>query len=144
MARAEIPVAEALSQAHKALQDDLRKLEQAARMTSEKGWEGLCARLSLTHALVIDHFHLEEQGGYMDAVRKRQPRLERVVQELEEEHRQLAQSLEALLEETNKATGASDTLREKVLAWVQRIREHEARENDLFQDAFNVDIGAED
>jgi hypothetical protein len=144
MSQTETSVAEGLKLAHQALQDDLRKLEQAACSPSEKGWAELHARLSLTRSLIAGHFHLEEQGGYMDAVRKRQPRFEREVRQLEEEHRQLAQSLEELLAETSKAMGSSDALRGKVLAWVQHIRQHEARETDLIQDAYNLDIGAED
>jgi len=35
-------------------------------------------------------------------------------------------------------------LREKVRAWVEKVRKHEASENDLVQDVFNLDVGAED
>jgi hypothetical protein len=31
-----------------------------------------------------------------------------------------------------------------VREWVERVRRHETRETDLVQDAYNLDIGAED
>jgi hypothetical protein len=144
MSRTETHVVNSLKQAHQALQDDLRKLEAAARSTSANAGEELRACVSATRAVVKGHFQLEEQGGYMDAVRKRQPRFERVVHELGEEHRQLTQSVEELLGQTDQAAAASDAFRERVLAWVQRIRQHEAREIDIIQEAYNLDIAAED
>jgi hypothetical protein len=80
----------------------------------------------------------------MDVVRNREPRLEHAIGQLVEEHYQLAQSLEALLGTAGKAVELDDTLREGVRAWVERVRQHEAREDKLVQDAFNTDLGAED
>jgi DNA-binding transcriptional ArsR family regulator len=144
MGRTEPSVAEALARAHAALLEDLRKLEEAARPASGEGLAELRARLSATQTHVTEHFRFEEQNGYMDAVRKREPRLERTIQQLAEEHRQLAQSLAVLLEQARAATSLDDPFREAVRRWIERVREHEARENDLVQDAFNLDIGAED
>jgi len=137
-------VARALRRAHAALLEDLRKVEVAVLPASGEGLVELCARLDATHTHLAEHFRLEEQNGYMDAVRKREPRLERKVQLLAEEHPQLAQSLEALIREAKVATSLGDAIREEVRAWVERVRQHEARENQLVQDAFNLDISAED
>jgi hypothetical protein len=142
--RTENSVAEALGQAHVALLADLRNLEQAVRPSSGEGLENLRARLGAAHAHITKHFRFEEQNGYMDAVRKREPRLERAIHELAEEHGQLRQSLDALTGKARAATTLSDTLREEVREWIERVRLHEIRENDLIQDAFNLDIGAED
>ena len=86
----------------------------------------------------------EEQNGYMDAMRKREPRLERTIEQLAAEHGQLKQSLDALVREAGAATSLSGTLQNEIREWVERVRQHEIRENDLVQDAFNLDIGAED
>ncbi len=144
MGRTENSVAEALGQAHAALLADLRELEQAVCPSREEGLAELHARLGAAHAHITKHFRFEEQNGYMDAVRKREPRLERTIQQLAEEHRQLGQSLDALIGEAGAATSVGDALREGIREWIECIRQHEVRENDLVQDAFNLDIGAED
>jgi len=137
-------VAEALGKAHVALLADLRELEQAVRPSSGEDLAGLRARLGAAHAHITEHFRFEEQNGYMDAVRKREPRLERTIHQLAEEHGQLRQSLEALIGEARGVTSLGDTLREGIQGWIERVRQHEFRENNLVQDAFNLDIGAED
>jgi len=137
-------VAEELSRAHKALLEDLRKLEEAASPTAGEGLAGLRGRLDATRTHIGEHFRFEEENGYLDVVSKREPRLDRAIQQLIEEHRQLAQSLDRILGEAKAAMGLEDALREEVQGWVKRVRQHEAREDNLIQDAFNLDIGAED
>src|SRR5215831_17507026 len=82
MAKVETPTVDALSRAHTSLQKDLRELEEAGHTASEKGLPGLRSRLKSTRKHIAEHFRFEEQGGYMDAVRKREPRLGRVIDEL--------------------------------------------------------------
>jgi hypothetical protein len=139
----DVAVAEALGFAHATLLEDLRKLAQAARPGSAEGLPELCARLAVTQAHLLEHFRFEEHNGYMDAVRKREPRLERAVQDLAEEHGQLARSLAELLGRAG-ATSPDDGVRQAVLDWVERVRRHEGRESALVQEAFGTDIGAED
>jgi len=137
-------VAQALSLAHAALLEDLRNLEEASRLSSREGLAEFVTRLVAIHANVSEHFRFEEQNGYMHDVRKREPWLERTIAELGEEHRQLLGSLETLLGEAKAACSLDDRFREKARAWVEQVRHHEARENELLQDAFNRDISAED
>jgi hypothetical protein len=139
-----IAVAESLSQAHAALLADLRELEQAVQPSSGEGLAELRARLGEARADITERFRFEEQNGYMDVVRKREPRLELNIQQLADEHRQLAGTLDGLVRKSGAATRLDETLRQEVRAWVERVRQHEARENDLIQDAFNLDIGPED
>jgi predicted nucleic acid-binding Zn-ribbon protein len=144
MGNNEPSVAEALGRAHAALLEDLRKLEGAALPAFGEGLAELRARLDATRRHITEHFRFEEQNGYMDAVRKREPRLERTIEQLAQEHRELEQSLEALIGESEVVTGLGAAYREKVRRWVEHVRQHEARENDLVLDAFNLDISAED
>jgi hypothetical protein len=144
MKRTETSVAEALGRAHAALLEDLRKLEGAAQPPSAKGLAELRTRLGRTRTHITEHFRFEEKNGYMAAVRKREPRLDRTVQQLADEHRQLAQTLDALIDQAGVARTLDEALREKVRAWVEKVHKHEASENDLVQDAFNLDVGAED
>jgi hemerythrin len=137
-------ITEALTQAHEALGEDLEKLEAAVRPDSRENLAELCARLGATLAHITEHFQFEEQNGYMDVVRKREPHLQREIGHLAEEHRQLTQSLNAVIRQAATTTTISEALREQVRAWVQHLRQHETRENEVVQDAFNLDISAED
>jgi hypothetical protein len=101
-------------------------------------------RLEVTQEHVTEHFRFEESQGYMDAVRNREPRLERTIQQLADEHQHLAGALEALIERVRTATCLDEALRAAVRDWLDHLRRHEVRENLLVQEAFNVDIGPED
>jgi hypothetical protein len=140
----ESTIAEALSRAHAALLEDLRKLEEAAGSGSSEGLADFRARLGEAQTHITEHFRFEEQNGYMEAVKKREPRLERTIRQLADEHGQLREALDALIEEAKAATSLGDPLREEVRNWIKRVRHHEIRENDLVQDAFDLDISAED
>jgi hemerythrin-like domain-containing protein len=144
MAREQATITESLSQDHTALLEDVAKLEEAVQTSKNDGLERVCTRLGATRAHVRDHFQFEEQDGYMDKVRKREPRFKRAIQELAGEHRQLAQSLDAVIEEAKAVESLNDSLRANVHAWIGHIRQHEARENRLVLDAFNTDVSAED
>lgn len=137
-------VVEAFLQAHRVLSDDLRKLEQAAGPKSGESLATLRDRLGKTRSHIAAHFRFEEHNGYMEMVRKREPRLERSIEHLAAEHRILGQSLDSIVAEAQAATSVAEALREKIRAWVKEVRKHEARENDVVQNAFNLDVGPED
>ena len=144
MARTQSSVAQGLGKAHVALFADLGELEQALSPSSAEGLAELRARLGATQAHIAEHFRFEEQNGYMDEVRKREPRLARAIDQLAEEHGQLRDSLDVLIRKANACTSLGEGMREGIRDWTTRVRRHEVRENDLVQDAFNLDIGAED
>jgi hypothetical protein len=139
-----VPEDEALPKAHAALLRDLRQLEEATRASSGLSSKALTAHLVATRAAIMEHFRFEEQDGYMDKVSKREPRLERAIQQLKEEHRELTKSLDACIEQARTAPSLGDSVRDAVRHWIERIRQHEMRENQLVQEAFNWDIGTED
>jgi hypothetical protein len=138
------PVAEALGRAHAALREDLRKLDAAINPRSGAKVPELAAGLAATRKHILAHFRFEEENGYMDAVRQREPRLERAIDQLAGEHRSLSQALDALITTTQDAPNLTDLLRDGVRVWVEQVRQHETREDELVQDAFNLDINAED
>ena len=144
MTRTEPSVVAALSRAHATLLEDLQTLGDAVRPGSTEEPAGVQSRLDATQRHLTEHFRFEEHNGYMETVRSREPRLEHALQQLVEEHRQLAASLDALLAQARAATALDDTFRAAVRAWIECVRQHEIRENDLVQDAFTLDIGAED
>jgi hemerythrin len=137
-------IAAALYRAHGMLLHDLEKLEAAVEPESGRKIEDIRPLLAATQAHLLRHFRFEEYEGYMDLVRTREPRLERAVQHLAEEHQQLANSLSELITEADRADALSDTFRAEVQAWLARVHGHEVRENELVQDAFSLDLGAKD
>jgi hypothetical protein len=141
MARVRTSLAEALSWAHAALHKDLQQLDQAlARESAAK----IRARLDATLGHLVEHFYFEEQNGYLDAVRQREPRFEHALTKLAAEHGELKRTLEELIAKARPAAALDDALREAIHVWIEQVRRHEAKENDLVQDAFNLDIGPED
>ena len=144
MEKSEIAAADGLTRAHESLLHDLEKLEQIFRAGSTASPLKLSSELVAARTLVCDHFGLEEKYGWKDAVLQREPRLEHAVQGLVEEHRHLVQSLDTLIEETNEAKWLDDAFRAKVRRWIGRVRDHEAREDKLLEEAFVEDLGAGD
>jgi hypothetical protein len=142
-------VADALRRAHESLLRELGNLEQAVRPISGNRRSGdgriaLIDRLEATLVHLTEHFRFEEQNGYMHAVRQREPRLERAVQHLADEHRELKESLETLIAKARAASGLEDSFRSEIRAWIESVWRHESRENELIEDAFNLNISAAD
>jgi len=96
MLKHETSVGDAFRQAYTDLLADLRDREEVVVATAQDRLVQLRARLETTSRHILEHFRFEEQGGYMDAARKQEPRLKRTVQALGEEHCHLEQALEAL------------------------------------------------
>jgi hypothetical protein len=137
-------VAKDLREAHANLGDHLEALLAATNSSECQGSANVRARLGATKGHLLEHFRFEEQDGYMDAVRKQRPSLAHAIDQLAQEHGQLAQALEGLLAEADTAADVTDMFRDRVHRWVSAVRKHEERENDLVQDAFNLDIGTKD
>jgi hypothetical protein len=140
-----IDTAEELSQATASVLDDLQKLEHVVLASPPVSVSDILNTLSTARSHVTDHFEFEEkEKGWMEAVRKREPRLEHAVSSLIEEHRQLVKSLNTLVEEAIAEAKLEEAFRQKVMQWIQRVREHELRENELLEDVFAEDLGAGD
>ncbi len=135
---------EKLGQAHVKLLDALRDLQGTARMRTDSGLSALRVRLEGIRKCLGEHFGFEEQNGYLDVVRQREPFADRVIEKLHAEHQELAQALDDLLGEVRGCESLEAAVRDRVREWIMRVRCHESRESNLIQDAFNLDIGAED
>jgi hypothetical protein len=144
MTRSANAIADDVFRAHVALLGDLQDLEDAVSPTSRADVGVVAAALAAAREHVKAHFRFEEEDGYMEALRRREPHLERAIHQLAEEHHELAGSLDALVAEARAAPRLDDGLRERIRAWTTSLRQHEARENALVQDAFNRDVGPED
>jgi hypothetical protein len=106
--------------------------------------EEMARRLPRLREHVAEHFRFEEQSGYMTPVLQREPYQERVTEQLRGQHRELLRSLDALMAEVGFGAGTGPGFHDRVRAWVKELRRHEAEENRLYQDAFNVEVTAED
>src|SRR5258708_1002777 len=73
----------------------LQRLEEASAGPADGG-EELPGALEEVRGQLAEHFRLEEQSGHLDGVRDSEPRLERAVRNLLQEHRELLRSLDAL------------------------------------------------
>jgi len=128
--------AEALHEEHTALLADLHQLDDAVHAGSRASPMELGTRLTHLRTHLLEHFRFEEEGGYMAPVLHEEPRLGPEIQGLLDEHGQLAQTLDALIQEASAAQTLDDGLREKVRGWAKRVRQHEAHENNLVQEAY--------
>lgn len=142
MAKSTHPTAASLDRSHASLLDELPRLEQ---LLGRDAWvQDLSAELKGLRGLVLDHFRSEEQGGYMETIRQENPRLEHRVAHLAQEHGSLSDSLEEILGTAAEVLRKEQDLRTQVANWILKLRDHETREIDLVQDAFNQDIGNKD
>ena len=144
MENTSIAVVESLEKAHRDLMKDLVDLEEASRSSLGMDASQIGSRLSRTRTHITDHFRFEEHNGYMYAALQREPNLTRSIEHLRDEHRQLAEALDDLIEQTRMRQNTEESLRAQIRSWIEKVRQHEARENTLVQDAFNVDVGSDD
>jgi hypothetical protein len=135
---------EAMGRAHASLLDDLRKIERTFCRDSPASPAQARNELLAARALVGEHFRFEEQSGWKDEILRREPRFGHALRRLVEEHNQLKKSLEILIEEAREVETFDETLREKVRHWLDRVREHEAHEDEVLEESFVEDLGAGD
>lgn len=144
MPKVVISAGEALLRAHAALMKDLRKLGAAVRSQPNRRAGAMVGLLTKARTHLTDHFRFEEQDGYMGWVLQKEPQRSRTVKELEGEHRELADSLDALIDEAKAGKTRGEAFRGEVEAWIARVQDHESRENELVQEVLNLDCSGED
>jgi hypothetical protein len=136
-----------LSHEHASLLGQLCSLEEVPEGPSTDCAGPLAGRLRAAQASLQRHFHFEEQGGYMSQVLADAPHLYRAARELLAEHGRMAHDLDSLIAAAASVPPGSPVtpaMREQVRQWVRMVRAHEARENQLIQQACNQDIGTDD
>lgn len=90
---------------------------------------------------------LEEEGGYMDAVRERKPNWTTKVEALAREHDEIRDLLARVMPQL-ESENARDPDRftdacENLGTLLQRLDAHDQRETDLLMEVFTEDIGGE-
>jgi hypothetical protein len=138
------PAAEATAHPQEALVVALNRLVDSVKPERASTLLTALKALVATRSHLTTHFGAEEEEDWTAALREQEPRLGHAIERLVAEHRELAHCLDALIDEAEAARDLNGPLRDKILRWVERVREHEAREVDLLEEAFDEDIGAGD
>ena len=103
--------------------------------------------ISELEALLIEHFHLEEVGGYLADALRVAPRYNTRAEALRGQHAGLAREMRAL-RELCEICGRSrerwDELDTRLAAFANRLSTHERGENEIQSDALLEDLGTQD
>lgn len=132
-----------LVKAHQDLLKEILKLEAALNVPNSPPPRSLRECLEAIYPILAEHFLFEEQNGYLAFVLEQKPHLERSVNALRDEHKDLQNDLIELLDAIPKG-GSAEPFVERAGQWVQRLRNHERQENLLVEDAINQDVGSAD
>jgi hemerythrin len=90
------------------------------------------------------HFRYEEQGGYLAQVVSRFPNWSAEVEHLRQQHGELRHEIgeaRGLLEEETDWAQQALEIHRRLNDWVAKLASHQDRENRLYQEAFNLDVG---
>ena len=111
-------------------------------------------RLSLLRQLrdfqhvLLNHFDLEEVGGFTEDLRTRAPRLGARIDQIADDHDAILRRLGAIIDGLKSLDqfreDEVDDLFESIRALVTYLRTHEAMESALLQDAYYRDVGVGD
>ena len=126
-----------------------RKLAEVRQVleASDANPKAIVRELVLLTRQVLAHFRREEEGGYLAEAVEAAPRFKDVATKLKNQHPEFVHRLD-LLESLAAVGDGSARWRQQLTAmyedFLKRFEEHEHAENRLVQEAFNVDVGAED
>ncbi len=132
----------AMQDAHRDLFEELSLLEQSLDFSDQQIPTELRQRMENVVSLVTCHFALEEEGGYLIAVRERRPEMAQRIDQLKAQHETLSETIRELM--SSEITRDPSLVRQSLQAWIQNMREHERLENELVLTAFNSDLGTGD
>ena len=97
---------------------------------------------------LVEHFQLEEEGGFMSEVLSRLPQKARIVQGLEREHAEITRRLDKVVIDVEAVRQGNDSdvldIRRQTTAVLSLLDDHEAAESALIQEAYLQDEGGPD
>lgn len=131
-----------LREEHRQLNEASQKIESALAEQSHqqlpaKTSSDFVERLRNLRERLERHFQEEEQGGCIEEAVARCPGLSRSAFDLEHEHVDLRSELDGLIEEAERGQPLH-VLESRYEAFAKRLRSHEAQENVILQEGFNV------
>jgi len=96
-------------------------------------------------AYMGSHFEQEEAGGLFEDILERLPMVDAAVQDLRQEHKEFIEDLKGLIQRLESPEVKEiEAIRSDLNIFVSTFYEHEATENGLLQQAYNLDIGSPD
>ena len=117
-----------------------------SKLVAVSGADEMVATLRELGTLMAQHFADEEKGfdGLYENIRQCSPELQNALHELEAEHKQLLERVDALLWYAQQKRRAVAKLRQLGKQFEERLAQHEAKETGVFQDSIWNDLGTGD
>jgi iron-sulfur cluster repair protein YtfE (RIC family) len=119
--------------------------ELRTALSDEGNFDRLTTLLGSLKDELVEHFEIEEGGGYFHEVVAFAPRLNSRAEFLLNQHKEMLQQLVAVCKSAMESSGR-DWRRtvNHVNEFIDTLIEHEREENALILDAYDQDIGAQD
>jgi len=135
---------------HEALKAGIKQIEAECGIDINpdefSNWKrGFIKQLRKLNTSMLNHFDLEEEGGYLAEIIAEAPHTYNDVKNLEAQHEQFTCDLSgiilALKQMENYNAEKLKECRENLAKLISALREHEKTENTLVQTAYSTDIG---
>lgn len=118
-------------------------------LASDRPWRhqrasGVLAGLRDLQNRLEHHFAREEAGGYLEEALTQAPRFSAQAAHLLEQHAQLLGQLRQVVQmaaAARETSSAWPALKGECATFIKELLAHEAAENQLVQEAFNIDLG---
>jgi hypothetical protein len=143
MTKTERSMSEVLLRSHREIESELKRLEQVVAPTGFPGLENLHNNLDMAYSFLIEHFRVEEEEGLLVEVVKKAPEKDRVVRDLQEQHKTLSHSLGDLMDEVKIMEAELEKLCNKLREWIQMTQSHERRETSLLKEVFDLESASD-
>jgi len=119
--------------------------QEACKSGGELEYNEMADHIADVRRLLKEHFDVELEGGYLNAVLERAPQFTEQATRLCAQHAEFLEALDGM-ESRLRAHKAEawDSVREEFGAFIDELSNHEHRENEMVQTAFNQDIGVGD
>jgi len=153
MNKSDKDLANRVDQEHEELRDAIDRLSTLFDRKVESdgfvGWKlDLLWQLRDFENQLQKHFDLEEDGGYNADLVRIAPHLAPSIAHLEEDHRKIISDLDHILDTVKSVENETSPMlpraRKRIDALLSFIREHEAEENAIIQEAYYQDYGVGD
>jgi hypothetical protein len=125
---------------HRRLSELLQRIEQQCEQPSHPD---LAECLNQLRAELATHFDEEECGGCLEEAVVHVPILTAEAGQVLSEHPSLLAELDRLIEQIGASQGSKlslDAVKQEFAKFAQRLRAHEAAENQILQKSFGMDI----
>jgi hypothetical protein len=139
MTKTERPISEKVLRAHREIDGELKRLEEVIAPSGFPGMGSLHTNLDKAYSLLIEHFRIEEEEGYMTEVLKKAPNTDRIVRDLQEQHKTLSHTLGDLMDDVKIMEAELEKLCAKLREWIEMAQAHELRESSLLTEVFGAD-----